>query len=396
MRYRKILHIDLDAFFCSVEELIDPSLHGTVFATGGSADRRGVVTSCSYAARKLGIHSAMPMKSALQKVPGLKVVQGHYGKYQHYSRQVMAILEDTTPLVKQISIDEAFIDVTDMSQPGCFIAQSLQKRIRQEAGLPCSIGIASNMLVAKIATNIAKSSYRGDHSPQAILEVPGGTEAGFLHDLPINELWGIGKKSATAFSLMGIKTIGDLAAQSDEFLEQQVGRFAHTLKLRALGMDERPVGLEEDVKSVSNEITFDQDVGDEADIIRTLRYLSEKVAFRLRKQALCGKTIRLKIRWPDFETHTRQFSLSQPTNHDTVILKTSVSLLHEIWKQGKKVRLLGVAVAGLTHEMQQLSFLDEDYQKEGQLLQAMDDLKARFGNEVIKRGWEYHSRAQRD
>ncbi|NMB63092.1 MAG: DNA polymerase IV [Chloroflexi bacterium] len=396
MRYRKILHIDLDAFFCSVEELLDPSLQGMAFATGGSADRRGVVTSCSYAARKLGIHSAMPMKSALQKVPGLKVVQGHYGKYQYYSQQVMAILEDTTPLVKQISIDEAFIDVTDMPQPACSIARLLQKRIRQEVGLPCSIGVASNMLVAKIATNIAKSSYRGDQSPQAILEVPGGTEAGFLSNLPIDELWGIGKKSAVAFSLMGIKTIGDLAVQSDEFLEQQVGRFAQTLKQRALGMDERPVGLEEDIKSVSNEITFDQDVRDEEEIINTLRYLSEKVAFRLRKQGLGGKTIRLKIRWPNFETHTRQFSLSQPTNHDTVILNTSVSLLHEIWKQDKKVRLLGVAVAGLSSEMQQLSFLDEDYQKEHQLLLAMDDLKARFGREVIKRGWEYHSRDQRD
>lgn len=396
MKYRKILHIDLDAFFCSVEELLDPDLRGTVFATGGSADRRGVVTSCSYAARKLGIHSAMPMKSALLKVPGLKVVQGHYGKYLQYSQQVMAILADTTPLVKQISIDEAFIDVTDMPQSAYQIAKELQQRIRQLIGLPCSIGIASNMLVAKVATNIAKSSYRGNQSPQAILEVPGGREAEFLGELPIEELWGIGRKSAQAFSQMGIKTIGELAALPDDFLERQVGRFAQTLKQRALGIDERPVGLEEDIKSISNETTFDKDVGDEEEIVCTLRYLSEKVAFRLREQGLCGKTIRLKIRWPDFETHTRQFSLSQPTNHDTLILNTSVSLLYEIWKPGKKVRLLGVAVAGLSTEVQQLSFLDSDYEKEDQLLQALDDLQARFGKGVIKRGWKYKNRDQRD
>ena len=195
MRYRKILHIDLDAFFCSVEEMLDPTLKGTVFATGGSPDSRSVVTSCSYAARKLGIHSAMPMKVALQKIPGLKIVHGHYGKYHDFSVQVMEILADTTPLVEQISVDEAFIDVTDMPQTGRQIASRLQERIAQETGLPCSIGIASNKLVAKIATNIAKSSYKGEQSPRAILEVPAGQESEFLASLPIEELWGRARSS---------------------------------------------------------------------------------------------------------------------------------------------------------------------------------------------------------
>jgi len=387
MRYRKILHIDLDAFFCSVEEILDPHLKGTVFATGGSPDSRGVVTSCSYAARHRGIHSAMPMKIALQKVPGLKVVHGHYGQYHDYSVRVMAILADTTPLIEQISIDEAFIDVTDMPQTGMQIASMLQTHIAQEVGLPCSIGIASNKLVAKIATNVAKSSYKGEQSPRAILEVPAGQESAFLAPLPIEELWGIGKKSAARFRQLGFEHIGDLANAPQDFLEKEVGRFAATLKLRALGNDERPVGLEGDIKSISNEVTFGKDITDEEEILRTLRALSEKVAARLRAQGLCGKTIRLKIRWPDFETHSRQMSLQQPTNHDTVIFNTIVQLLYEVWKPGKKVRLLGVAAANLSTTVQQLSILDTSFQKEDQLLKAIDDLKKRFGRDVIKRGW---------
>ncbi|RJQ43103.1 MAG: DNA polymerase IV [Anaerolineaceae bacterium] len=388
MRYRKILHIDLDAFFCSVEELLNPELKGTVFAVGGSPDSRGVVSSCSYAARNLGIHSAMPMKIALLKAPGLKVVRGHYEKYQSYSERVIEILCDTTPLVEQISIDEAFMDVTDMPQTGLEIAVALQKRIKKETELPCSIGIATNKLVAKIATNIAKSSYRGNQTPCAVLEIPAGKEAEFLAPLPIDELWGIGKKSVQQFLQMGYATIGDLAKAPDAYLEKQIGRFARTLKMRAAGMDDRQVGHEEDIKSISNEITFGKDIEDEVEIERTLRHLSEKVAYRLREQGLSGKTIRLKIRWPDFETHTRQFSLEQSTNHDTVIFHTVMHLLFEIWKPGRKVRLLGVAAANLSATIQQLSILDASYQKEDQLLQAMDDIKKRFGKKIIKRGWD--------
>lgn len=386
-RFRKILHIDLDAFFCSVEELLDPSLKGTVFATGGSPDQRGVVTSCSYAARRLGLHSAMPMKIAFQKVPNLKVVRGNHTCYGEYSKKVMAILGDVTPLLEQISIDEAFLDVTDMPQGGTDIARMIQRRVMQEVGLPCSIGIASNKLVAKIATNIAKSSYKGMGSPQAILEVPTGGEEAFLAPLPIKELWGIGKKNAEVFKSLGMKTIGDLVQAPPAFLEREVGRFSQTLQRRARGIDDRPVGNYEEIKSISNEFTFGKDEYREEQLLRILRYLSEKVAGRLRAKGFCGRTIRLKIRWHDFETHTRQFSLSQPTNHDTVIYTSARELFFSIWTPGKKVRLLGVAAANLTENVQQLSFMDETFQKEDQLLHAMDDLKARFGKDVIKRGW---------
>ena len=396
MRYRKILHIDLDAFFCSVEELLEPALRGTVFAVGGSPESRGVVSSCSYAARSLGIHSAMPVKTALLKAPNLKLIHGHYEKYQFYSRKVMGILCDTTPLVEQISIDEAFIDVTDMPQTGKAIALSLQKKIHEETGLPCSIGIASNKLVAKIATNIAKSSYRGDQTPQAVLEVPAGGEAVFLAPLPIKELWGIGKKSVPQFIQMGYITIGDLAKAPNDLLEKQMGNLAQTLKRRALGIDDRPVGEEEEIKSISNEVTFGKDITDKNEIELTLRALSEKVAYRLRQQGLSGKTIRLKIRWPDFETHTRQFSLAQPTNHDTVIYQAILQLLHEIWRSGMKVRLLGVAVANLSTTIQQLSILDTNFQKEDNLLQAMDEIKERFGKRMIVRGWDIKSDSDHD
>ncbi|NMC30037.1 MAG: DNA polymerase IV [Pelolinea sp.] len=387
MRYRKILHIDLDAFFCSVEELLDPALKGTAFAVGGSPDSRGVVSSCSYAARNLGVHSAIPVKTALLKVPDLKIIRGHYEKYQSYSNQVMGILCDTTPLVEQISIDEAFIDVTDMPQKGIEIAKTLQKRILRETGLPCSIGVASNKLVAKIATNIAKSSYRGNQTPCAILKVEAGQEAQFLAPLPIKELWGIGKKSVPQFQKMGYATIGDLASAPDTLLKKQVGNMAVSLKMRAAGKDDRPVGNEEEIKSISNETTFGIDIDDQEKIEQTLRLLSEKVAYRLRRQGISGKTVRLKIRWPDFETHTRQLSLAQPTNHDTVIFRSILHLLHEIWKPGMKVRLLGVAVATLTTTVQQLSILDTHYQKEDHLLQAMDDIKERYGKKMISRGW---------
>ena len=387
MRYRKILHIDLDAFFCSVEELLDPSLRESAFAVGGRPDSRGVVSSCSYAARKLGIHSAMPMRTALAKVPDLKIVQAHFEKYRFYSTKVMAILAKITPLLEQVSIDEAFLDVTDLTQKGIDIAKDLQDRIWRETKLPCSIGVATNKLVAKIATNIAKSSYKGSQTPRAILEVEAGKETEFLAPLPIEELWGIGKKSIPHFQKMGYFTIGDLAKAPQALLEEQFGHYAVELKLRACGIDDRPVGNEEEAKSIGNEITFTKDISDREQIEQALRFLSEKVAYRLRQQRVSGKTIRLKIRWPNFETHTRQLSLAQPTNHDAVILQAILRLLNEIWKPGGEVRLLGVTVTNLSSTYQQLSMLDSSYQKEDQLLQAMDEIKERFGQQMIRRGW---------
>ena len=385
-RFRKILHLDLDAFFCAVEEKLDPQLRRKAFAVGGSPEGRGVVTSCSYAARRLGIRSAMPMIKALHIFPQLLVVKSHYEEYSKSSQRVMEILRNLTPLVEQISIDEAFLDVSDLSKPSREIAVELQKKIFSELGLPCSIGVASNKLLAKIATNLGKSKYKGLSFPMAISEVPAGEEAKFLAPLPINQMWGIGPKMEESLHKKGIHTIGEIVRTPVDYLVKDYGKFGYILAEHARGIDARPVEEEEGIKSVSNEITFFEDLDDEKKIIATIQNLAIKIGYRLRKRGLSGFTIRIKIRWPNFETHTRQLTLTQPTNQDSLINNASRQLFYQIWKKGQKVRLIGVGVSQITQYFQQLSLLDKSYEKERKLLEAVDDLHHRFGQNVIYRG----------
>lgn len=383
---RKILHVDLDAFFCSVEELLDPSLKGKVFATGGNSDGRGVVTSCSYAARLYGIHSAMPMKRATRMCPNLITVRGHYEHYSKYSKRIMDILQNITPLVETISIDEAFLDVSDLPQQPKNIALEIQMKIRKETGLPCSIGAASNKLVAKIATNIGKSDHRKPTPPMAIKVIPPGQEGSFLKILSIGEMWGIGPKSEQLLNDFGIATIGDIQNIRIEKLEKILGSFAYTLKRRALGIDNRPVGNDENVKSISNERTFFDNLKKKDEIDSIIKDLSEKVGQRLRKRGLSGRTIRLKIRWPNFDTITRQLTLDQPTNLDSVIFSSARDLFEKVWGEGKGVRLIGVGVSKLESDIYQLSLFNKDFEKEKLLLETMDDLQERFGKEIIRKG----------
>ncbi len=383
---RKILHVDLDAFFCSVEELLDPSLRGIAFATGGTTDGRGVVTSCSYAARMQGVHSAMPMAQALRQCPGLRTVRGHYGLYAEYSAKVMDIFEQITPLVEPISIDEAFLDVSDLPQPSKEIAVEIQMRVKREVGLPCSIGAAGNKLVAKIATNIGKSGHNQPSPPMAIKVVPPGTEKAFLAPLPIREMWGIGPKSAQHLQAQGINTLADIQNMDEAALQRVAGNFAGTLLRRSLGIDERPVGDDDGVKSVSNELTFFDHIQDREELLSVVRALALKVARRLRKRGLNGKTVRVKLRWANFSTITRQQTLAQPTNHDSVIFENARALVLGNWKQGMKVRLVGVGVSNLTSDLQQLSLFDHDFERERELLKAIDDLQERFGADIIRKG----------
>jgi DNA polymerase-4 len=383
---RKILHVDLDAFFCSVEEQLDPDLRGVAFATGGTADGRGVVTSCSYAARLKGIHSAMPMSSALRLCPGLRTVRSHYGLYSEYSAKVMGIFAQITPLVEPISIDEAFLDVSDLPQPSKEIAVEIQMRVRRETGLPCSIGAAANKLVAKIATNIGKSGHLQPTPPMAIKVIPPGEEQEFLRLLPVREMWGIGPKSAEHLHQHGIHLIGDIQTMADDDLQRIVGNFASTLKKRSLGIDERPVGDDDGVKSVSNEMTFFDSISDRSELLAVVRDLAIKVAGRLRKRGLNGKTVRVKLRWADYTTITRQATIAQPTNHDSVIFNEAEKLVLENWKPGQKVRLVGVGVSHLVADIQQLSLFDKDFEKERQLLKAIDALQERYGTDIIQRG----------
>jgi len=383
---RKILHVDLDAFFCSVEELLDTSLKEKAFATGGTSDGKGVVTSCSYAARLHDVRSAMPMQKAIRLYPDLITVRGHYEYYSRYSRRVMDILQDITPLVEPISIDEAFLDVSDLPQDSENIALDIQMRIKKETGLPCSIGAASNKLVAKIATNIGKSDHKKPTPPMAIKVIPPGREKSFLMDLPIREMWGIGPKSEELLHDFGMETIGDIQHVQIEKLEKIVGSFAITLKRRAQGIDNRPVGNNENVKSISNERTFFDYLKEKPEIYSVIKDLSEKVGKRLRERGLSGRTIRLKIRWPNFDTITRQLTLNQPTNHDSVIFSSSQNLFEKVWVERKGVRLIGVGVSKLESDIHQLSLFNKNFEKEKMLLEAMDDLQERFGKEIIHKG----------
>ena len=385
---RKILHIDLDAFFCAVEELRDPSLKGKAFAVGGKADQRGVVASCSYAARQYGVRSAMPMSRALQLCPSMLVISSQHANYSEVSRQVMTLI-DISPFIEQISIDEAFIEVTDLPEPLEQIAKSLQNRINTELGLPVSIGGGTNKLIAKIANDWGKKQKSGSQPPNAITIIEPGEESTFLAPLPVQSLWGIGPKTAQKLAEIGISTIGALAQTPTETLEMMFGRFGPDLRQRALGIDHRLITTEHEIKSISNEITFAQDLTDEEILLRQIRKLAEQVGHRLRKASLAGRTIHIKLRWSDFTTITRQKTLASPTNLDHQIYDTVMELFGENRPKGKPVRLIGVGISKLGPPAHQLSLWETEGQKELNLLNAVDELRNRFGKDIIKRARPY-------
>lgn len=383
---RKILHLDLDAFFCAVEELRMPELRGLPFAVGGSPDKRGVVSSCSYAARMYGVRSAMPMARALQLCRGLRIISPHYDAYREMSEKVMDVLRQRTALVEQLSIDEAFLDVSDLSQPGIQIAQELQAEIRNLYGLPCSLGVATNKLLAKTATDTGKARHRGSTPPCAIEVVPPGEEADYLAPLPVSALWGIGPKTAARLNDLGIRTIGELATMPESVIARQFGQMGRDMVRHARGLDDRPVVVEHIARSISSEVTFDRDLTDGIALRDTLRRLSEEVGRSLRVKGLCAGTIRLKIRWEDFTTLTRQASLSQPTDQDGIIYETVERLFALTWANRNPVRLIGVGAARLAERAHQLSLWDTSDQKEHRLLNALDQLRERFGEDAVQSG----------
>lgn len=404
---RKIIHLDLDAFFCAVEELHDPSLRGRPFAVGGRPEERGVVSSCSYAARRLGVHSAMPMSRALRLCPGLLVVPPRHHTYGDVSAQVMDRLSQITPLLEQVSIDEAFLDVSDLPEPGEALARRLQEQIRKELDLPCSLGVATNKLVAKIATDVGKKAtlsggsssasspkgeaYRDPQSkgggpPCAITVVTPGEEAAFLDPLPADMLWGVGPKTAAKLAELGIHTIGDIARWPADDLIHRFGENGRELSRHARGIDERPVVTEHAVKSISQEVTFTRDVREDKVLESTLRELSAQVGRRLRRADLAGATVKIKIRWPDFTTLTRQVTLPQPSDQDEEIAITALDLLAKVRPKGKAVRLIGVGVSGLGAPVRQLELWGEYAEKARRLQATLDALHERFGDKAIRRG----------
>jgi DNA polymerase-4 len=379
--------LDLDAFFCAVEELHDPALRGKPFAVGGSPQGRGVVASCSYAARKFGVHSAMPMSRAVRICPDLQIVRHSYNNYVEYSRKVRDIMRSYTELVQSISIDEAFIEVTDLPWPAVEYARDMQARIRDELGLPCSLGVATNKLVAKIATNVGKASSQTDTYPNAIQVVPPGEEAAFLAPLPTEALWGVGPKTAEKLAELRLHSIGDIAAYPLAELERRFGEHGRALHHRARGLDNSPIHLSHETKSVSQEVTYSEDANDPRQLRDTIKRQSLSVSKRLKKLDLYAKTVQIKLRWSDFTTITRQITLQDPTDEAALIEHAANKLLNQNWKNRRLIRLIGVGVHGLEAPSPQLSLWDWDpteSAKQEQLDRALKVLNQRFGPDAVR------------
>jgi len=377
---RAILHVDLDAFFCSVEELMTPALKGQPFVVGGRPEGRGVVASASYAARRFGVRSAMPVAKAVRLCPGLQIVRPRHGEYSDYSDRVMQYLRDSVPVVEQISIDEAFLDASDDPRGGPGAAREMQAEIRKRFGLPSSWGVASNKLVAKIATEVGK--------PNGLISVPAGSEGQFLAPLPVAMLWGIGPKSAARLAELEIRTVGELARLSDALLGELFGDWGMELAARARGLDDRAVEDSYEPRSVSAEQTFAKDVSSESRLRRCLLEMSERVGGRLRQAELAGSTVRIKLRWPDFVTITRQSRLAQPTDQDQEIFGAAWLLFQDNWRRGRAVRLLGVGVSDLGPPVRQLGLFDRAWETDRRLLQAIDRLREKYGSDVLTRAAE--------
>ena len=384
MTRRYILHLDVDAFFASVEEILDPSLKGKPLIVGARPEQRGVVASASYAARAFGVRSAMPTAQALRLCPQAIVLPPPHKVYREYSARMMAILSEYSPLIEPLSLDEAFLDVT-----GCQarwgspeeLAHHLQERLEVELGLSASVGLAANKLVAKIASGLEK--------PRGFVVVPHGKEAEFLAPLPVEKLWGVGEVTARSLHEMGVFTIGQLAELPAAQLEARFGRRGRDLYRQARGMDDRPVVAEREEKSLSREVTFAEDIGDRQVLRKTLLSLSEDVARRLRKRGLRGRTVKLKLRYSDFTTLTRQVTLDAPTDLEQVIFEQAARLLEKAWDKRRKVRLIGVGVSKFELEERQLSLFegtDEGkVEKLRRLSQAVDRIRGKYGDEAIRR-----------
>jgi len=374
---RTILHFDLDAFFCSVEELHDPDLHGKPFVVAGDPRGRGVVASASYAARPFGVRSAMPTHQALRLCPELRVVRPRHALYGRTSERVLSLVRESAPLVEAISIDEAFLDVSDDRRTGAIVAEDLRRAIQVRFSLPTSWGVATNKLVAKIATEAGK--------PGGLIVVPPGEEALFLAPLPVEMLWGIGPKARERLEGFGIRTVGELALQPEAWWHSQFGESGIELAARARGEDSRPVVESREARSMSSETTFSRDVTDGDLLRRTLQEQSEAVGSRLREAGLAGTTVRVKVRWPDFTTITRQASLPQPTDQDGEIYRVAAGLFERAWKGRRPVRLIGVGVAQLATRIRQLSLFDRRWEADERLLAAIDSIRRRYGDRAVRK-----------
>jgi DNA polymerase IV len=376
---RTILHVDLDAFFAAVEQRDHPEWRGKPLAVGmGGTNDRGVVSAASYEARAFGVHSAMPIRTAKRLCPDCIFVPVRGAAYQAASREIMAILRRFTPQVEPISIDEAFLDVTGSRRlfgDGAAIARRIKDAIHAEQELTASVGVATTKLVAKIASDLRK--------PDGLVVVEPGTEAEFLAPLPISRLWGVGASTAAALRDFSVVTIGDLAALDRSALVRRFGKHGASLVDRAHGFDPDPVDNPDAAKSVSHEMTFDEDTADIEVLERTLLAMSEGVSGRLRHAGLKAGTITVKIRDSGFNTITRQRGLTEPTDMTEPIWQAALDLARPELR-GKRIRLLGVAASALGVR-EQLGLFEVEDARFRKVIEAADELRERFGTRAVTR-----------
>jgi len=391
---RSILHIDMDAFFAAVEVLDNPEYRGKPLVVGADPKEgkgRGVVSTASYEARAFGIHSALPISQAYRRCPHAIFVPGRPHRYAEISKQVMKILQDFSPVIQQVSIDEAFLDITQTAGPmggSLAVARKIKQRIKDETGLTASIGMAGNKFVAKVASDLQK--------PDGLTICESGKEKEFLAPLPVGKLWGVGKKTEEALTKIGFRTIGDVAGASHEFLAKKFGKWGSHLWQLANGIDDRPVEEWGPQKSISHEHTFDVDQHDVAVLEHTLWSIADELSREMRDANLKGRSLTLKIRLEGFITHTRQRSLRSETNDAATIRDIALELFRNFDRQGRKVRLLGIGMSRLNnegerpardHSESQLDLFADDAPRHSEKIgELIDTLRNKFGEGTATRG----------
>lgn len=386
-----IIHLDLDAFFASVEQRDNPAYRGKPLIVGGISggkgnSNRGVVCAASYEARKYGVHAGMPIWEARQKCPRGIFIPSQMNKYSEASKKFFQICSTYTPLIEPLSIDELFLDVS-----GCeslfgsseIIGRKIKKRVHQELGIKVSVGIAENKFLAKIATNLGK--------PDGFYIIPSKDIQKILYPLPVSSLWGIGKKTEELLKKSGIYLVEQLAKMPDSILENLLGKNGKKMKLLAQGIDESPVTPPSTAKSIGKETTFSTNITEKVILVKELLKISQMVGYAARKKGYKGRTITLKIRFHNFITFNRSKTLENPTHIDDLIFKTVVRLLDKINIKKGGVRLLGIKLSNLTsgNERKQLKFLrDEEDKKDDkleQLTQSLDKIREKFGTKAVTR-----------
>ena len=385
--HRTVFHVDMDAFFVSVEELFDPSLKGKPVVVGGQRHERGVVSAASYEARKFGVHSAMPLRTAAKLCPQAVFVDGHPDRYRTCSEQVYSVLSSFSPRVEMVSIDEAYLDMSGTERlhgPPLLAAQKLHHKMKSETQLNCSIGIGTSRLVAKVCSGKAK--------PHGVLYVVPGQETKFLAPLDVRDIPGVGKVTEQKLNSLGIRTVGDMARKDEHFLDEHLGKWGLALAGKARGEDAGAwfageIGDLDAAKSISHEHTYNEDTADVTQIEATLMRLSEMVARRLREQKFHARTLQLKLRYKDFTTITRAHSVETPTQLDNEIFSEIRRLFHANWRKGAEIRLLGVQASSFSGESAQGDLLSgQGRSKWQQALTAMDRVREKFGESSVRLG----------